>query len=98
MSTEFRIPGSPMNPEGRWFRTETNGGPSPLAIVRERFILGTVFLESGSEGPLAIRDTRRSLTAGDGLTQASQRRGLSFLLFLIFVQIPFIDCPRHSLS
>jgi hypothetical protein len=62
-----------MNPEGRWFQTETNGGPSPLAIVRERLFLRQCFLKAGSEGPLAIRDTRRSLTAGDGLAKASHR-------------------------
>ena len=36
--------------------------PSLLAILRER-----LFLNSESEGPLAIRDMRRFVTAGDGL-------------------------------
>jgi hypothetical protein len=48
--------------------TKTNGGPSPLAIVRER-LLST--LEAGPKEPLAIRDTRHLLTAGDGLAQQS---------------------------
>ena len=38
ISTRFRIAGSPMNPEGRWFQTETNGGPSPLDIARACFL------------------------------------------------------------
>jgi hypothetical protein len=43
--------------------------------ARALVILGTVFFRKRVRRPLAIRDTRRSLTAGDGLAQASCRRG-----------------------
>jgi hypothetical protein len=53
------------------YKTKRRPRPSPLAIVRER-----LFLNSESEGPLAIRDMRRFITAGDGL--AHQFPGADF--------------------
>jgi hypothetical protein len=80
MSTTFGIAGSPMNPEGRWFRIKMNGGPSPLAIVRERLLLKQC---SSQAGPKTFGYPRHApfLTAGDGPAQASDRRRFSFRVF-----------------
>jgi hypothetical protein len=49
MSTTFRIAGSPMNPEGRWFRNRNEWRTVAFGYRAQRLLLKTVFFESGSE-------------------------------------------------
>ena len=87
MSTRFRMMYSPLsrNPnkprhQSRWHshssQPKLKRRPPLLAIVPE-----CLCWNSGSEEPLAIRDMRRSLTAGDGL--ANQIIGENFVPDLI---------------
>ena len=70
MSTEFRITFLPAKTRKHGQLTQTKKERDRRLGYRVRaLVFFKQFLESGSERPLAIRDTRRSLTAGDGLAR-----------------------------
>ena len=81
MSTEFRITFLPAKTRKHGQLQTKKERDRRLGYRVRALVFFKQFLESGSERPLAIRDTRRSLTAGDGLAQASHRRGISFRAF-----------------
>jgi hypothetical protein len=64
-------------------RVSHNVSPSGdrLAIVRERLFFEQLFFEAGFERTFGYPRHAPSLTAGDGLAQASHRRGISFRAF-----------------
>lgn len=74
-----------------WLTIGRKRRPSPLAIVRER-----LFLNSGSEGPLAIRDMRRFVNGGRRPRHTNLRGELSFPVPLINVQV--LGAPEFFLA